>query len=80
VQVSFPGVGEGPVLGAGQPHDTAVSVRLVAMNHFEVSDSADYNYVLTHGGHDLPDSQTIGQITDEKDSVEFRSVKKIIQS
>jgi hypothetical protein len=78
-QVSSPVSAQGPCRTQVQPRDTAWSVRLAAMNHFQVSDGADYTYVLTHGGHDLSDSQTIGQIADEKYSMEFRLVKKITQ-
>ncbi len=52
---------------------------MAAMEFFEASDGADYTYVLTHGGHDVPDDRTVGQVADEKDAVEFRLVKKITQ-
>ncbi len=79
VQMSLPVSANGPYRAQVQPQDTAGNVRLAAMNHFEVSDGADYTYVLTHGGRDVPDGETVGQIASEKDSVEFRLVKKITQ-
>jgi hypothetical protein len=79
VQVSFPVSAKGPYRAQVPPQDTAGSVRLAAMNHFEVSDGGDYTYVLTHGGRDVPDGETVGQISGEKDQVEFRLVKKITQ-
>jgi hypothetical protein len=79
VQVSFPVSAKGPYRAQVPKQDTAGSVRLAAMGFFEVSDGADYTYVLTHGGHDVPDDRTVGEVADEKDSVEFRLVKKITQ-
>ena len=79
VQVSFPVSAKGPYRAQVPPQDTAGSVRVATMGFFEVSDGADYAYVLTHGGHDVPDDRAVGQIAGEKDSVEFRLVKKITQ-
>lgn len=79
VQVSFPVSVKGPYRAQVPPQDTISSVRLAAMGHFEVSDGADYAYVLTHGGRDVPDAETVEQVAGEKDLVEFRLVKKVVQ-
>jgi hypothetical protein len=79
VHVGFPVSRKGPYREQVPPEDTVGTVRLAAMRFFEVSDSADYAYVLTHGGHDEPDNRTVGQVAGERDSVEFRLVKKITQ-
>jgi hypothetical protein len=79
VQVSFPVSAKGPYRAQVWPEDTVGSVRLAAMEFFTVSDGADYTYVLTHDGQDVPDDQTVGQVAGEKDAVEFRLVKKITQ-
>lgn len=79
VQVNFPVSAKGPYRSQVPPQDTTGSVRVAAMGFFEVSDGGDYTYVLTHGGHDVPDDRTVGQVAGEKDSVEFRLVKKITQ-
>jgi len=79
VQVSFPVSAKGPYRAQVQAQDTVGSVRLASMEFFGVSDGADYTYVLTHGGQDVPDDQTVGQVAGEKEMVEFRLVKKIIQ-
>jgi hypothetical protein len=44
-----------------------------------VSDSRQYTYVLTHDGRKVPDSETIGQIAEDRHSVEFRLVKELTQ-
>ena len=79
VQVSFPVSAKGPYRAQVAAQDTVGSVRVAAMGFFEVSDGADYTYVLTRGGHDVPDDRTVGQVAGEKESVEFRLVKKITQ-
>ncbi len=79
VQVSFPVSAKGPYRAQVPAQETVGSVRVAAMGFFEVSDGADYAYVLTHGGHDVPDDRTVGQVAGDKDTVEFRLVKKITQ-
>lgn len=79
VHVGFPVSRKGPYRAQVPPEDTVGTVRQAAMEFFEVSDGADYTYVLTHDGHDEPDDRTVGQVAGEKDSAEFRLVKKITQ-
>jgi hypothetical protein len=50
------------------------------MTYFEVTDSGQSVYVLTHDGQAEPDGVTIGQVAgDKKRSVEFQLVKRITQ-
>ena len=80
VHVTFPVSPKGPYRAEVTPDTTAGSVRQAAMTHFEVSDSGQFTYVLTHNGEGEPDSKTIGQIAGDKErSVAFRLVKRITQ-
>jgi hypothetical protein len=79
VLVSFPVSRKGPYRAQFPPDTTTGTVRQDAMEHFEVSDTSEYTYVLTHDGQDVPDDRTIKQVAGEKDSVEFRLVKILPQ-
>lgn len=79
VQVSFPVSEKSPYRAKETPSTTAGAVRDAAMEYFTVSDSNQYTYVLTHDGRKVPDSETIGQIAEDRHSVEFRLVKELTQ-
>ena len=80
VLVTFPISPEGPYRAEVTRDTTAGSVRQAAMTYFQVADSGQFTYVLTHNGEVEPDNKTIGQIAgDEQRSVEFRLVKRIAQ-
>jgi hypothetical protein len=79
VQVSFPVSAKSPYRAQETPGTAAGAVRVAAMKDFTVSDSSQYTYVLTHGGRQVPDSETIDQIAGDRHSVEFRLVKELTQ-
>ncbi len=79
VQVSFPVSRKGPYRADVTPATLVETVRQAAMTHFEVSDGAQFTYVLTHDGRRQANDQTVGQVAGEKHSVDFRLVKEITQ-
>jgi hypothetical protein len=79
VQVSFPASAKSPYRAQEAPGTSVGTVRAAAMKDFEVSDSGQYTYVLTHDGRKVPDSETIGQVAGDRHSVEFRLVKELTQ-
>jgi hypothetical protein len=80
VLVTFPISHRSPYRAEVTPDTTVGSVRQAAMTDFEVADSGEFTYVLTHDGAVKPDGTTIGQVAgDEARSVEFRLVKRITQ-
>lgn len=80
VVVTFPVSQKSPYRAEVTPDTTVGSVRQAVMTYFEVTDSGQSVYVLTHGGQAEPDGVTIGQVAgDEERTVEFRLVKRITQ-
>jgi len=79
VQVSFPVSPKGPYRADVTPATLVGTVRQAAMTHFEVSDGAQFTYVLTHDGRRQPNDETVGQVAGDKHSVDFRLVKEITQ-
>lgn len=79
-KVSFPVSKKGPFAADYEPATTAGTVRSAAMTHFEVTDDAQFTYVLTHGGQRQENlDATLGSIAGEAHALEFRLVKVITQ-
>jgi hypothetical protein len=80
VIVTFPASPKSPYRAEVTPDTTIGSVRIAAMNYFEVTDSAGSTFVLTHDGKVESDSDTIAEVAGEREhTVEFRLVKRITQ-
>ncbi len=79
VQVTFPVSKKGPYRAEDPPDTTVGSTRTAAMSWFEVSDGAQFVYVLTHGGQDVSNEKTIGEIAGPARALEFKLVKKLTQ-
>lgn len=79
VRVTFPVSRKGPYKADVTPETTVGSVRTGAMGWFEVSDDAQFVYVLTHAGVDQSNDTTVGDIAGKAHAVEFKLVKRITQ-
>jgi len=78
-KVTFPVSKKGPFSEDYPPETTVETVRLAAMDHFQVADDAQFTYVLTHSGQRQEPETTLGSIAGEAHAVEFRLVKVITQ-
>jgi hypothetical protein len=78
-KVTFPVSKKGPFSADYPPETTGETVRAAAMEHFKVSDDAQFAFVLTHDGQRQEPDTTLGSIAGEKKKVDFRLVKVITQ-
>ncbi len=79
VRVAFPVSKKGPFTEHFPPDTVVEAVRLAAMNHFTVTDDAQFVYVLTHDGQRQESNTTLGDLAGDERKVEFRLVKVITQ-
>ena len=79
VKVTFPLTKGGPYEADDPGETTASAVRAAAMEHFKVTNDAQFTYHLTHDGATVEETATLTSIAGKAHSVSFRLVKEITQ-
>jgi hypothetical protein len=79
VTVTFPLTNGRPYQADEAPETTGGRIIVAAMEHFNVTNDAEFTYKLTHDGKPVAESATVASIAGEAHAVAFRLVKEITQ-
>lgn len=79
VTVTFPISPAGPLRREHRAGATIGSLRDEAMNHFGVAADAQHSYYLTHGGRQVEDGRTVGDVAGPAGAAKFTLVKELVQ-
>jgi hypothetical protein len=82
VTVSFPLSKRGDYHHKAHVQETIGTLRAAAMEHFHAHEEAGSEYYLTNDKDNdarLPDSDTVGEVAGEADTLELTLVKELIQ-
>ena len=82
VAIVFPLSKRGDYHHKAHEHETIGKLRAAAMDHFHVQEEPGSEYYLTNDNDNdarLPDTDTVGQVAGESETLELTLVKELIQ-
>lgn len=77
VTVAFP-LGHGPYHGDFTSDATVGEVKGAAMAHFGVTDDPALRYYVTHGGDEVVDTTSVGEVASHANAVRFILAREVV--